>query len=90
MQGVGQGARRLKAPVCLFLQRFQDDAFQRSGQAGHNGARRRRRLLHVLDEQRGDVIRVEGELAGGHLVKDDAQAVNIRPAVKRQPLGLFW
>ncbi len=78
---VGVDAVRIdRAILGILPEHFHDELVERLRHARVQRAKRGRRLVHVLDEERGDVGRGEGELPGEHLEEHDAERVEIARA----------
>jgi len=75
---IGSHAQRIPiADLGVFGGSLQDDGVHLVGQIGRIHLQRRHRIVQVLGHQRGVSRRVEWQLAGEQLVKNDAQAVNV-------------
>jgi hypothetical protein len=64
-------------------------ADHRSGQIGAGFVQRRRRRADVLVDDGPRRVGAEGQVAAEHAVEDNAQRIDVGPAVHRLPLGLL-
>ncbi len=73
----------------LFVQQVHNQRFQRLVQIRIQLAWRRRWRRDLLHQHHGRIFVNERGLTRRHLVKKDAQGVEVGPKVDRQPLGLL-
>ena len=88
-QGAEQISSRGKAVCRGFGQGFEQNGFDGGAEAWVEGAGRGGRGLHVLHQDAAQRIAAEWHLAGKHLVKDNAQGVEVAGRGDCTGAGLF-
>ena len=71
-----------RAVLRILREHLADELVERRRDARVQRLERARGLVHVLDEERGDVGRVERQLAAQHLEEDDAERVDVARAAR--------